>query len=167
MKRKDDILEIGNPEIPLLKMIKISVIAHNYNEKCWRCNCSRNLLKRSRGNQRAKEKEHYKTARSQNTITWNPSSLYNESWLKKVHSWNHQLDLVATASSTDIMKVDRPASLRYWTSPFISLTSFLLMSKLIPSSDASASVPNIWLSNSSGTPPPVWLILQADEWFLN
>nr|GMD40693.1 hypothetical protein Iba_chr10aCG11820 [Ipomoea batatas]GMD47376.1 hypothetical protein Iba_chr10eCG12350 [Ipomoea batatas] len=50
----------------------------------------------------------------------------------------HEEGLEATASSTDMMNVDRPASLR-----------------LIPSSDASASLPNIWVSSSSGTPPPV------------
>lgn len=61
------------------------------------------------------------------------------------------------------MKVERLACLRYWTSPFISFTSFLLMSKLIPSSDVSALLPNIWLNKSSGTPLPACVILRPTK----
>lgn len=69
-------------------------------------------------------------------------------------SFSYVLDLCAAASSTVMMKLDLPASLIYRTSPFISFTSFLLMSRLKPSSEASSSLPNISFSNDSGIPPP-------------
>lgn len=70
-------------------------------------------------------------------------------WLnrpKKLHFEllsNYCVNLSATASSTEMMKVEDPADLRYWISPFISFTNFRLISRLIPSSVASPVLSNI------------------------
>ncbi|KAL1368595.1 hypothetical protein AAHE18_02G132900 [Arachis hypogaea] len=42
----------------------------------------------------------------------------------------------------------------------ISFSNFLLMSRLIPSSDSCPSRPNIWFSNVSGTPTPSCVMQQ-------
>lgn len=101
-------------------------------------------------------------------MTWHQiensnSQLFHWEFYHNPRDYVHARGLLATASSTEMIKVDLPASLRYWTSPFISFTNFLLISRLMPSSDVSVALPNIWFSRCSGTPPPVCVILHPTQ----